>query len=795
MKHLKHIILFAFAVFSSAVSAQVIPTDTIYFGNQNDVNLDSLFVTQAYVDFQDSVTAANIPVENVYNTPGALTGHRTVTMGGYDLRLYNNEPEPILQFRSLPENANDALMGGLTWYNQDGNGTGPGIQAAIKAQTVAAGGGGLSLNFWTDNSATGLQRRMIIDGNGNIGIGNVPTPVAPLHVLGGIRIQSFGLGNRVSGNEQYILGVEADGDIIEIDPIGLGGKWSEASNHIYRDSDVGIGSSTVPIARLTVKSEGFASRVISAAASDNSNLWHLYEDADGDGVMYLNDKTGANKIKLGSIGNSFIVGGNLGIGVTDPAYSLEVGATSGSNYIQVQSGAANTGGLFFGDGTNGRGRIEYNHNGDYMRVVTASSEKLRITSTGNVGIGTNSPNELLTLKHDGKIGWQYTAANSLVAHHMSGGGVNPMEFYTYFTSNPLSESFKFKGTSDLLTFYNGGGIRAHKYGLLNFTGTETAILGVEADGDVVEIDPDDLNFWTKNGNSIYYDDTGNISIGHAVAHTKFQIQETSTSGALIRIQNRNNVVGSTSANIQFSNYSATSDLRAKGAIGFSLEEATRHRGDILFAINNSNNNTNVDLFSDEKMRLTRLGRLGIGTDTPGEMLEVAGNVEAVNFIGNGSQLTNIPGDGFEANTDNQTITDLSLTGTTLSATLSGGNTETADLSSLKPALSMTIPITIIGSQDDIEVTEAGAFFAVPAAYDGWLCTSVKAMVFSGSGGNVSMNVLRNNSGVLPIIVNSTIEDRTTSFFINENDKINANVTVVSATGFKGLTMTITCEEQ
>lgn len=36
------------------------------------------------------------------------------------------------------------------------------------------------------------------------------------------------------------------------------------------------------------------------------------------------------------------------------------------------------------------------------------------------------------------------------------------------------------------------------------------------------------------------------------------------------------------------------------------------------------------------------GRVGIWTATPTEALEVAGNIKAVNFIGNGSQLTGVP---------------------------------------------------------------------------------------------------------------------------------------------------------
>tara|TARA_R110000851_G_scaffold78818_3_gene173834 strand:- start:8711 stop:11026 length:2316 start_codon:yes stop_codon:yes gene_type:complete len=98
---------------------------------------------------------------------------------------------------------------------------------------------------------------------------------------------------------------------------------------------------------------------------------------------------------------------NFGIN-RSPTYELDVGANdtdgsvSGRIIAGTDSGAsaifrihtqatagARTSSLYFGDSANGGiGRIEYYHDGDSMRFNTNNTERVRITSSGLVGIGT-----------------------------------------------------------------------------------------------------------------------------------------------------------------------------------------------------------------------------------------------------------------------------------------------------------------------------------------------------------------------------------------------------------------------
>jgi len=77
------------------------------------------------------------------------------------------------------------------------------------------------------------------------------------------------------------------------------------------------------------------------------------------------------------------------------------------------------------------------------------------------------------------------------------------------------------------------------------------------------------------------------------------------------------------------------------------EDAGSNNADLVFA---SGKSPEIDDLS-EKLRITTNGKLGIGTSDPTEKLEVAGNVKATQFIGDGSRLTNLVHSGDFGDTD------------------------------------------------------------------------------------------------------------------------------------------------
>ena len=101
--------------------------------------------------------------------------------------------------------------------------------------------------------------------------------------------------------------------------------------------------------------------------------------------------------------------GKFGFNTTNPGafdsganHFVILGNTSGTGNagITLSSGSDSYGNIYFADGTSGadayRGHIAYNHDGNTMRFATDGSERLRIDSSGKVGINQTSPSAPLS---------------------------------------------------------------------------------------------------------------------------------------------------------------------------------------------------------------------------------------------------------------------------------------------------------------------------------------------------------------------------------------------------------------
>ena len=208
-----------------------------------------------------------------------------------------------------------------------------------------------------------------------------------------------------------------------------GGQWQNTSvaasgtPEIYTDYNVGIGTNN-PADKLSIYA---APNSLVFGAKDTSRGNHIFQlladDSAGNGEIRLYQNSGsgthAKTVEIASSGNSYLTGGNLGIGTANPGHLLDLYNSAGSDCLRLNvNGSAG--------GSNKQNAIRFSVDGDVKAHVglavdagrliggstandfclkglgsnnilfaTNSSERLRITSAGVVKVGGNtlvSPN-------------------------------------------------------------------------------------------------------------------------------------------------------------------------------------------------------------------------------------------------------------------------------------------------------------------------------------------------------------------------------------------------------------------
>ena len=169
------------------------------------------------------------------------------------------------------------------------------------------------------------------------------------------------------------------------------------TNHtvILHDGSIGIGTQT-PVTSLH-------------CTHPTDNGVALFESGDASGGIALKDNSTTNNVFLLAETDDFklLTGGSERLRL-DSSGRLLIGSTDGATYsedwaddfivgstangkndgITILSGTSQNGSLAFADsGGASRGLVGYVHNGDYLRFHTAATERIRIDSSGNVGIG------------------------------------------------------------------------------------------------------------------------------------------------------------------------------------------------------------------------------------------------------------------------------------------------------------------------------------------------------------------------------------------------------------------------
>lgn len=170
-------------------------------------------------------------------------------------------------------------------------------------------------------------------------------------------------------------------------------------------TNVGIGG-TSPSGRLDVQASGTSAFIYYFRNSAGGYGGGIYNTGSNNTQLYLATSAGTENVVLSASGASYFNGGNVGIGKTNPSALLDISSTTTDTNIFLGSptGYGSYIKLFNNSvakwfiGTNATGAPDndlaiYGYGGQNGNIIfyTNGSERMRITPTGTVGVGTTSP--------------------------------------------------------------------------------------------------------------------------------------------------------------------------------------------------------------------------------------------------------------------------------------------------------------------------------------------------------------------------------------------------------------------
>ena len=276
--------------------------------------------------------------------------------------------------------------------------------------------------------ATNASERLRIDSSGNVLVGK--TASSGLTAGCEFRPAGMGLFTRASGNPVQVRRLTNDGDLVEfyqdsslIGSIGVSGSsltvGMAGPEKLRIDSSgrVGIGTNS-PGRNLVVNggsSEGVLQITNNTSGTGAANGLEILCFTSGE-VQFLNRENAdmrfdTNNTERLRIDNS----GNVGIGTSSPASILHVNP-SADCYVTLQPGSTdgNAGINIRNSAGTQKGYVMYDTDDNYLRFGTNNTERVRINSSGNVGIGTTSPGTKLHVNGTVTTGDISVADNSFI---------------------------------------------------------------------------------------------------------------------------------------------------------------------------------------------------------------------------------------------------------------------------------------------------------------------------------------------------------------------------------------------
>jgi len=503
------------------------------------------------------------------------------------------------------------------------------------------------------------------DANNRVGVGTA-TPAKPLHVVGEGQFDSVRvLGDlTVDGTTTTLDTVVTEVDRLEVgannSTVGLAVTQSGSGRGLSVDGDAVIsntGANPLDLYKygtnapsiLMYGANGTAASPTQTQTGDAIGGWNAFGYgssgwAGGPSVRITaiateNNGTTSNRgadIKFETVVNGGVSlqermrltnAGNLGIGLTNPLAKLHLKDSGTLGVVAERTGSAAAALQADSVGTVIYSQQSYGSStGVPFRIITGAVERLRITPTGRVGIGTNDPQSkfevcgtspIVRSKHstsqkytqinhngtDGYVDWSsgeliFRGASSAERLRIDSAGNIGIGTDTFTATNSGRQIVEINGTTMALINLDVGGTRKAFY----YTDGTDVFNYNTVSGSYI--------FGTNNTEKLRITSAGNVGIGLTNPAHKLDVY---LSGRLNQLgQGGYGLLVGPGSNTGGFTYMSTGDIE------ISTSQTSK---DIVFS---------DAVGGNQRMRLTGdTGRLGIGTDNPQKKLHVSGTSDFV----------------------------------------------------------------------------------------------------------------------------------------------------------------------